>query len=133
MVEDTRGEEDEELSNDQASKFRSVAALANYLALDRPDLQVAVSVLCQKMAWPTAGSWLQLKRVARYLKKYPVLLYEFWEDGEDLELKVFSDSDWAGDRDTRRSRSGVVALLAGCTVKSWSNRQATPAVSNAEG
>ena len=79
------------------------------------------------MARPTAGSWLQLKRVARYLKKYPV-----WEDGEYLELMVFSDSDWAGDRDTRRSRSGGVALLAGCTVKSWSNRQATPAMSSAE-
>ena len=129
VVEDTRGEEDEELSHDQASKFRSVAAMANNLALDRPDLQVAVSVLCQKMARPTAGSWLQLKR--RYLKKYPVL-YEFWKDSEDFELKVFSDSDWAGDRDTRRSRSGGVALLAGCTVKSWSNRQATPAMSSAE-
>ena len=52
-VEDTRVEEDEELSRDQASKFRSIAASANYLALDRPDLQVDVSVLCQ----PTAGSW----------------------------------------------------------------------------
>ena len=61
-----------------------------------------------------------------------MLLYEFWDDGEDLELKVFSDSDWAGDRDTRRSRSGGVALLAVCTVKSWSNRQATPAMSSAE-
>ena len=61
-----------------------------------------------------------------------MLLYEFWDDGEDLELKVFSDSDWAGDWDTRRSRSGGVALLAGCTVKSWSNRQATPAMSIAE-
>ena len=29
VVEDTRGEDDEELSRDQASKFRSVAALAN--------------------------------------------------------------------------------------------------------
>ena len=125
-------EEDEELRRDQASKFRRFAALANYLALDWPDLQVAVSVLCQKMTQPTVGSWLQLKRVARYLQKYPVLLYEFWHDGEDLELKVFSDSDWAGDRDTRRSRSGGVALLAGCTVKSWSNRQATPAMSSAE-
>ena len=49
---------------------------------------MAVSVLCQKMARPTAGSWLRLKRVARYLKKYLVWLYEFWDDGEDLELKV---------------------------------------------
>ena len=100
--------------------------MANHLALDQPDLQVAVIVLCQKIALPTAGSWQQLKRVARYLK-YPVLLYEFCEDGEDLELK------WAGDRDTCRSRSGGgVALLAGCTVKRWSNRQATPAMSSTE-
>ena len=50
----------------------------------------------------------------------PVLLYQCWDDGWDLE-KVFSDSDWAGDRDARQSRSGGVALLAGCTVKSWRN------------
>ena len=131
VVEDIR-REDEELSCDQASKFRSIAALANYLALDGPDLQVAVSVLCQKMAPPTVESWLRLKRVARYLKKYPVLLHEFWNDGEDLELKVFSDSVWASDRDTRQSRSGGVALLTGCAVKSWSNRQPTRAMSSAE-
>ena len=61
VLEDIRKEDDEKLSRDQASKFRSIAALANYLALDRPDLQVAVSVLCQKMARPTVGSWLRLK------------------------------------------------------------------------
>ena len=27
---------------------------------------------------------------------------------------MFSDSDWTGDREARRSRSGGVALLAGC-------------------
>ena len=70
VVEEIRREEDEELSRDQASKFRSIAALANYLALDRPDLQVAVSVLCQKVAPQTLGSRLRLERVARYLKNY---------------------------------------------------------------
>ena len=61
VLEDIRREDDEKLSRDQVSKFRSIAALANYLALDWPDLQVAVSVLCQKMAKPTVGSWLRLK------------------------------------------------------------------------
>ena len=137
VVESSReaAEEDEELSKDEATKFRSTAALANYLALDRPDLQVAVSVLCQKMASPTRKSWMKLKRVARYLKKYPVLKYEYKEEERDdgrLDLRVFSDSDWAGCKETRRSRSGGVALLAGCPVKSWSNRQATPAMSSGE-
>ena len=71
VVEDARGEEHEELSRDQANKFRSFAVLN--LALGQP--AVAVSSLCQKIVWPTAGSLLRLKRVARYLKKYLVLLY----------------------------------------------------------
>ena len=45
---------------------------------------------------------------------------------------MLSDSDWEGDRDTRRSRSGGVALLANCAVKSWSNRHATQALTSAE-
>ena len=102
-----------ELNRDQASKFRSVALLGAGPAGGREHL-------CQKMTRPIAGSCLRLKRVARYLKMCPVLLYQCWDDGWDLE-KVFSDSDWAADRDARQSRSGGVALLAGCTVKSWRN------------
>ncbi len=78
---------------------------------------------------PTQKSWEKLKRVARHLKKYPVLRCEYREgDGEqELVLKVFADSDWAGCRETRKGRSGGFALLGGGLVKSWSNRQATPA------
>ncbi len=62
-------------------------------------------------------------------KKYPVLRYEYREgDGEkELVLKVFADSDWAGCKESRKSRSGGIALLGGGVVESWSNRQATPA------
>ena len=56
-------EDNVELNPAEATKFRSVAALANYLALDRPDLQVAVSILCQKMAKPTAHDFQRLKRI----------------------------------------------------------------------
>ena len=48
--------EEVELGPAEAKKFRSVAALANYVAMDRPDIQVAVSVLCQKMSKPTQKS-----------------------------------------------------------------------------
>ena len=84
-----------ELGPAEAKKLRSVAALANYVAMDRPDTQVAVSALCQKMSKPTQKSWEKLKRVARFLKEYPVLRCEYREgDGEkELLLKVFADSD----------------------------------------
>ena len=56
--------EGEELSHAGATKFRGVAVLANYAAVDRLDIQVAVSTLHQKMSTPTAKSWEALKRVA---------------------------------------------------------------------
>ena len=43
------------------------------------------------------------------------------------KLQIWSDSDWAGDRVTRRRRNLV---LAGGAIKSWSNRQAIIALSN---
>ena len=145
LVADTVAEvaaEDVELNAAEATRFRSIAALANYLALDRPDLQVAVSILCQKMSKPTQASWAKLKRVARYLKQHPVLQYEFVESsgsgdgsrggGGALRLDVYADSDWAGCRESRKSRSGGIALLDGGPVKSWSNRQSSPALSSGE-
>ena len=83
--------EEVELGPVEAKTFRSMAALANYVAIDRPDTQVAVSVLCQKMSKPTQKSWEKLKRVARYLKKYPVLRLEYREESgeKELVLKVF--------------------------------------------
>ncbi len=47
-------------------------------------------------------------------------------------LKVFADSGWAVCKETRKSRSGGLALLGGGVVKSWSNRQATPALFSGE-
>ena len=69
--------EEVELGTAVAKKFCRVAALANYVAMDRPDTQVAVSVLYQKMSKPTQKSWEKLKRVSRYLKKYPALRFEY--------------------------------------------------------
>ena len=94
--------EREELSREGATKFRSVAALANYVALDRPDVQVAVSMLCQKMATSTVKSWETLKRFARRLRKHPALKLKRHGDcaKATLELKVISDGDWAAQRNS---------------------------------
>jgi hypothetical protein len=86
------------------------------------------------MAKPTLGSRAKLKRLARYLLSYPRLVWRFTGERRDDEevLDVFSDSDWAGDRRTRKSTSGGVAVLSGGTVKSWSSTQGTIAMSVGE-
>ena len=68
---EARGQEEEEneveLSPEEATNYRSIAARANYLSADRPDIMYAVKELCRGMAKPTRGHWLKLKRLGRYL------------------------------------------------------------------
>ena len=74
--------EEEEKSEDmvgaEATRFRTVAARANYLATDRPDIQYAVKEICRKMAKPVKSTWYKLVRLGRYLKGSPRC---FWNTG----------------------------------------------------
>ena len=46
--------------------------------------------------------------------------------------RVFTDSDWAGCRATRKSTSGGLACFGGGVIKSWSSTQASVALSVGE-
>ena len=47
-------------------------------------------------------------------------------------LDVFTDSDWAGCRKSRKSTSGGTVMLGGHCLKTWSKTQAIVAKSSAE-
>lgn len=86
------------------------------------------------MAKPRKASWRKIKRLGRYLLRYPRLVWEY-DDANITEseyIDVFSDSDWAGDKVKRKSTSGGVAMIAGGVVKTWSSTQATLALSVGE-
>ena len=125
---------DEPLGDGDAKRYRGLAATINYLASDRPDLQFTASVLGRTMARPTQQSWANLKRAARYLKRHSRVVFEYpdavWEDVRTLV--GYSDSDWAGCKQSRRSVSGGMVTLGGTILKSWANRQATIALSSGE-
>ena len=55
----------EELNKEYSSAYRSIVARANYLAVDRPDIQFAVKVLAGQMAAPRNCDWTRLKRPGR--------------------------------------------------------------------
>ena len=99
--------EDAELSPDVATEFRGLAARANYLSLDRVDIQYTTKEICRDMASPKASSLSKMKRLARYLLGAPrqtIMFQPCFE--EDPEMLVYSDSDWAGCLRTRKSTSG---------------------------
>lgn len=112
--------------------YRSIAARANYLALDRADLQFAAKRCAKGMANPTVQDWHHLKRLGRYLIRRPRLEQVFEWQVRPKDLLVETDSDWAGDHSTRKSTTGGCIFLGRHCVKSWSKDQSVIALSSGE-
>jgi hypothetical protein len=124
-------EAEEELTEQEVSAYRSGAARANYLSLDRPDIAFATKELCRRMSCPTRKDIESLTRVARYLKGAPRVAYRFEWQPED-GLRTFVDTDFAGCLVTRRSTSGGCAMRGAHLIKHWSVTQKAVTLSSGE-
>ena len=119
------------LDGPRASQFRALAARANYLGLDRVDIAYAAKECCRRMTDPRDIDWGALRRIARYLRGKPRLVYKFrWQSAGVLTAYV--DTDFAGCLVTRRSTSGGALLYGSHLVKHWSTTQKTTALSSGE-
>ena len=104
-------DESEMMNDREATEYRGLAARANYLAQDRPDLQFAVKEAARRMARPLIGDWTLMKRIARYLINVLRAVMHFpWQEAQDT-MNIFVDSDWVGCQQTARSTSGGVAMM----------------------
>ncbi len=99
----------------------------------RPDIQYAVKDCSRGMACPTAGDFKRVKRIARYLRDSRNIEQHIVADKarEDL-FEVYCDSDWAFDKITRKSTTGVVVKWAGGFVGTLSRAQGSVATSSTE-
>lgn len=120
------------LSQIETTRYRSLVARGNYLASDRPDIQYAVKELCRDMCAPTHASWAKLKRLGRYLRDQPRLIIKYVYQKAPSHLSVYSDTDYAGCRRTRKSTSGGCAMFGAHCVKTWSSTQSIVALSSGE-
>lgn len=119
------------LSTDEQFKYRSTVGALQYLTMTRPDLAFAVNKVCQYLHAPTDTHWGAVKRILRYVKgtlDFGVKI----QKSQTMMLSGFSDADWAGCPDDRRSTSGFAVFL-GVNLISWSSRkQATVSRSSTE-
>ncbi len=120
------------LNKQDSSVYRALAARANYLAQDRPDIQYAVKEIARRMSTPRINDWLLLKRLARYLIGAPRSLFRFVWQSQPSNADAYVDADWAGCKRTCRSTSGGALMHGWHCVKSWSTTQATVALSSGE-
>jgi hypothetical protein len=129
----TEADEEEVLEGKEITRFRGLAARANYLGQDRCDIQYATKEISRRMAKPTRGAMLRMKRLARYLLEVPEGIISFNSEGTKLDkVLVYVDSDWAGCKATRASTSGGAVTWGGSLLKSWSKTQGSIALSSGE-
>ncbi len=122
---------------EEAQKFdyRGVIGSVMHLCVStRPDLAFICSSLSQFLENPGREHIMAAKHVLRYLQetKFQKLVYRLDETG--IKLLGFSDADWAGNVDNRKSTSGYCYFLQGKSAAiSWSSKlQKTVALSTAE-
>ena len=142
LIEPAKKSDDDSQADDLiGTKYRSAAARGNFMSLDWSDVQYAVKELSRHMANPRVSDMARLKRLARYLVdkqrhqvvyKYQSLVYDHGKRTEVLPVVVYTDTDFAGCRETRKSTSGGVAMICQHTVKTWSTIQTVVALSSGE-
>ena len=115
-----------------SSKYRQLAARLNFLAQDRCDIQYATKELAKAMSKPHESDWERLKRMGRYLLGRPRYCLHFHHQNMVYAINGMTDSDWAGDKVSRKSTSGGCVMLGNHVIKSWSTNQSVIALSSGE-
>jgi len=75
-----------ELDGAKLREFRTLAARANYLAVNRPDIQFATKEICRGMARPKLGDWHKPKRLGRYVLGGMRTVMTYPWQGEETEI-----------------------------------------------
>ncbi|MCH92612.1 retrovirus-related Pol polyprotein from transposon TNT 1-94, partial [Trifolium medium] len=113
------------------SLYRRLVGKLLYLTNTRPDIAYATQQLSQFLHNPTMTHYKAACRVIRYLKHNPGRGLVFYRNS-DMQLLGYSDADWAGCLDTRRSTTGYCFFL-GSSLVSWkAKKQSTISKSSYE-
>lgn len=119
------------LGPNDSTQYRSIVGALQYLTLTRPDISFSVNKVCQYLHAPTTDHWAAVKRILRYIK-HTVKLGLQINKSSSLLVSAFTDADWAGCLDDRRSTRGF-DVFVGPNLVSWSARkQATVSRSSTE-
>ena len=131
-----------------ADTFKNVVGELRYITdCTRPDINLYVNKLSDAMNNPTRRHWLILKNTLRYLTatKNHGILYRATGRKEQLAtmilkgerqdqhpLHTYTDADFAGDDNDRKSTSGAVHLNNGAPIAWSSGKQSLHALSTCE-
>ena len=87
----------------------------------RPDVAFATGLLGRYQSNPGHAHWIAAKKVLRYLKRTRDYIMTY-RRVQNLQLIGYSDSDFAGCQDDKKSTTGYIFMLAGGAV-SWKSEK----------
>jgi hypothetical protein len=112
-------------------RYQKLVGKLIYLSHTRPDITYAVNVVSQFMHDPRKPHMDAVERILRYLKSTPGKGILFSNHG-NLKIEGYTDADWAGSANDRRSTSGYFTFVGGNLVTWRSKKQPVVARSSAE-
>ena len=124
-------EEDEKESNNVPYR-EAVGSLVFLAAVSRPDIAFAVNSVSKYLSKHNATHWRAVKRIFAYLQGTIDYGIKYVSGGSEAMLIGFSDADYAGDVETRRSTTGYVFCLSNGAVTWSSQRQRLVTLSTTE-
>jgi hypothetical protein len=90
--------------------YHSMIGSLLYLCTSRPDIMLSVCMCARFQANPKECHLVAVKRILRYLVHTPNLVL-WYPNGSKFNLLGYSDSDYAGCKEDRKSTSGHVNSL----------------------
>ena len=112
--------------------YQSAVGALLYLATrTRPDISFAVGNVSKFCTKPTEKHWMAVKRIFRYIKGTLELGIAYDRSAND-KCKGWTDADWAGDSNDRKSTSGYCFTLSNGIISWRSTKQTCVALSTAE-
>ncbi|XP_057520735.1 protein ACCELERATED CELL DEATH 6-like [Amaranthus tricolor] len=112
-------------------RYRRIVGKLIYLSHTRPNIAYAVGIVSKFMHQPQVEHMAAVLRILRYLKGTSNKGV-FYLKNDNLDLIGYTDVDWAGDRDDRKSTSGYFTFVGGNLVTWKSKKQKVVALSSAE-
>jgi hypothetical protein len=95
-------------------QYMSIVGALQYLTFTRPDTAFSVNQACQFMHNPMESHVVAVKRILRYLKG--TLDFGIYFQPGTLNLQAYSDADWDGDPNDRRSVSSFIVYLGSSPI-----------------
>jgi len=101
------------------TRYRSAVGNLLYLGINtRPDILFAVNKAARKSTNPTLEDWYNIKRIFRYLINTMNYGINYTKNNT---IKAYTDADYAGDVESRKSTSGFVIMI-GDSPTSWCSK-----------